>query len=68
MGHQMMEALQILKFSFRHGHRLNFTAWMDKNTEIQEIEQWMDEELLVPNEISAFIDSLLTEDHFDDDM
>jgi len=66
ISHQTMEALQILKFSFRHGHGLNFTAWMDKNTEIQEIEQFMDEELLVPDDILAFIDSLLVEDRFDD--
>ncbi|OJA10026.1 hypothetical protein AZE42_08530 [Rhizopogon vesiculosus] len=64
ISHQTMEVLR--KFSFRHGHGLNFTAWMDRNTEIREIELLVDEELLIPNEILAFIDSLLVEDHFDD--
>lgn len=64
MSHQMMEVLQMLKFLFRHGYELNFTAWMDKKAEIREIEQLMDEELLVPIDVSAFIDTLLVKDHF----
>lgn len=59
MSPKPMEALQILKFSFRHGHELNFTAWLDKNTEILEIQQQMDEELFTPDDILAFIDALL---------
>ncbi|EPQ58955.1 hypothetical protein GLOTRDRAFT_33487, partial [Gloeophyllum trabeum ATCC 11539] len=36
---ELMEALQMLKFSFRHGRHLDFTAGMNKDTELHELEE-----------------------------
>jgi hypothetical protein len=56
---QLMEALQMLKFSIRQGRSLNFTDGLDWGQELQELE--LDDEIQkgVPEDINSFIQSLL---------
>ncbi|KAH7904016.1 hypothetical protein BJ138DRAFT_1019731 [Hygrophoropsis aurantiaca] len=60
-----MEALQILKFSFKHGERLNFTSGTTKEEEISIMEAVFADQMRVPEDINSFIDSLLL--HVDDE-
>lgn len=53
-----MEALQILKFAFKTGHSLNFTAGTGKDAESEALEHEMDEEMSIPEDIPGFIQAL----------
>ena len=56
-----MEALQILKFSVKCGTSvLNFTSGWDENATMAELEKAMGADVLVPEDISLFIEGLLT--------
>ena len=56
-----MEALQILKFSVKRGTSvLNFTSGWDVNATTAELEKAMEAEVLIPEDISSFIEGLLT--------
>jgi hypothetical protein len=52
---ELMEALQMLKFSFRAGHILNFTAGTSKEDEIRNLES--------VSEASDLTEPVLGDDH-----
>lgn len=58
IGHELMEALQMLKFSIRKGQSLNFMAGMSRSAELSELEVLGLEDTLVPVDVMAFIASL----------
>ena len=55
---ELMEALQILKFSITKGNCLDFTAGTSRGAEIELLEAMATEEGVVPEDIMAFIDTL----------
>jgi hypothetical protein len=57
---ELMEALQILKFSINKGNCLDFTAGTSRSAEIELLEAMADDEGIVPEDIMAFIDTLET--------
>ena len=60
IGPDLMEALQILKFSVKHGTSvLNFTSGWYENAAMAELEKAMEAEALIPEDISSFIEGLL---------
>jgi len=52
----LMEALQLIKFSLRSGHTLNFTAGLDWDEELAEMEKA--HEAQVAEDLDSFITSL----------
>jgi hypothetical protein len=52
---ELMEALQLLKFSIRDGRPLDFTYGDSLEDEIKELEELMAESSRVPQDINAFI-------------
>lgn len=56
---ELMEALQILKFSVCQGRGLNFTEGWGWDDELQELEELMDERQRIPEDISSFIATLM---------
>lgn len=63
---ELMEALQVLKFSIRKGQSLTFTAGTSRFEELNELEVLNTEEALIPVDIMAFIESLNVSDISDD--
>ncbi|KAG6845513.1 hypothetical protein H0H93_016068 [Arthromyces matolae] len=61
MGSNLMEELQMLKFAFRKGSELDFTAGTGRDDEIRDLEADLEQSLRIPNDIDAFIQSLLNE-------
>ena len=59
---ELMEALQMLKFTINRGQGLDFTCGTSKESELQTLELSMSEEVTVPEDINAFIQSLLAVD------
>lgn len=57
---ELMEALQMLKFSVRNGRGLNFTEGMTYEDEVQYLENDLGDERRVPEDISSFTESLRT--------
>jgi hypothetical protein len=55
---ELMEALQLLKFSFRNGGSLNFTQGLSAEEEMKELEALMEDICCVPGDINAFIAGL----------
>ena len=55
---ELMEALQMLKFSVLKGRGLRFTEDWDKESEIKELEKLATDEDKVPEDMLAFIASL----------
>ena len=60
ISHDLMEALQVLKFSSRHGTGLSFTFGMSHDVQIAQMEA-MAKEVDVPEDLSTFIATLLRE-------
>lgn len=58
---ELMEALQMLKFSIRKGRGLDFTAGTGKEAEIEALEGAAKDQMIVPEDMTAFVDSLLAE-------
>ena len=54
-----MEALQVLKYSVRNGQALNFTAGMEWNDELKELENHDMHLQQIPEDINSFIRMLL---------
>jgi hypothetical protein len=50
IGPDLMEALQMLKFSLRNGRYLDFTAGTTKEEELEALEMEMREELGIPDD------------------
>ena len=59
---ELMEALQMLKFTINRGWGLDFTCGTSKESELRTLELSMSEEVTVPEDINAFIQSLLVVD------
>jgi hypothetical protein len=57
-----MEALQLLKFRVRKGKGLDFTAGFDWEDELKDLELEMRHHHGVPEDITSFINSLLTDE------
>jgi hypothetical protein len=55
----LMEALQLLKYSIRQGRGLDFTAGYDWNDELQELEEHGNRLATVSEDINSFVRSLL---------
>jgi hAT family C-terminal dimerisation region len=55
---ELMEALQLLKFSVRNGRGLNFTQGLSAEEEMHELEALMEDISRIPRDINAFIAGL----------
>ncbi|PBK85344.1 hypothetical protein ARMGADRAFT_907817, partial [Armillaria gallica] len=55
---EMMEALQILKFSIKANSGLDFTVGLSSADALQQLEAVLEDEVLVPTELNTFIRSL----------
>ena len=55
----LMEALQIIKFSIKKGHKLTFTSSFDSRVQLDELESWNTAEQCVPEDVHSFVESLL---------
>ena len=64
----LMEALQMLKFGFKRGRRLDFTAGTSREDQIETLEGLVNEKGSVPEDPVAFIGSLLVSDDSDDEV
>jgi len=60
IGPDLMEALQMLKFSLRNGKTLNFTVGTTKEDELESLEMEMREELEIPEDVDVLVRSLLS--------
>jgi hypothetical protein len=58
---ELIEALQLLKFSFKNKRGLNFTEDLSVEVEIKELEALMEHISSIPGNINAFIASLTNE-------
>lgn len=58
-AHELMEALQMLKFVLRQGRGLDFTAGTSKEAELKWLEGFLADESSVPEDITSFVASLL---------
>jgi len=56
---ELMEALQVLKFSIRHGKGLDFTAGTTWEEEVQELECLDEVRHEIPEDHTLFIQSLI---------
>lgn len=63
VGHELMEALQMLKFAVRKGQGLNFTAGTSKSAEINILEAAAADEGHFPEDMIAFIAMLDAEEN-----
>ena len=50
----------MLKFSIKHGQKLDFTEVMDTVQEMKELEELLASDIQVPEDSMSFIDSLQT--------
>jgi hypothetical protein len=64
---ELMEALQMLKYSFNRGRSLNFTEGTGKKDELELMERLMSQQEAVPTDIEAFISSIFTREEEEDD-
>ena len=55
----LMEALQLLKFTLRNGRSLDFTSGLGYMDELYEMEKQESDENDVPEDITSFVQSLL---------
>ncbi len=58
LGLDSMEALQMLKFLITKGRGLSFMDGLDEALQIQEIEELMDQQMLIPEDMQACIKHL----------
>ena len=56
----LMEALQLLKFSLQSGRSLDFTTGLGHMDKLQEMEKAQGENNDVPKDITSFVQSLLS--------
>lgn len=61
IGPDLMEALQMLKFSYNHGHtEIDFTKGLGKADEIEYLSELNLEQTCIPEDINSYISSLNT--------
>jgi hAT family C-terminal dimerisation region len=56
----LMDALQLLKFTLRNGRSLDFTSGLSYMDELHEMEEEVSEEDDVPEDLTSFVQSLLS--------
>jgi len=56
---ELMEALQMVKFSLKRGRPLNFTECTSKQDELELMERLVSEQTAVPDDLNEYISSLL---------
>lgn len=62
ISHDLMEALQMLKFSFKHGSTdVDFTQGLRYNEEVEYLSQLNLEQTYVPEDINSYISTLTTD-------
>ena len=54
IGPELMEALQLVKFSIRQGHALDFMAKCQWDAELEELEQLITADALVPEDLDFY--------------
>jgi hypothetical protein len=57
IGPELMEALQMLKYSYNHGYELNFTEGLSQDEEYTHLAQLAEEENLVAEDTINSLDS-----------
>ena len=62
----LMEALQMLKFSLRAGVTLNFTAGTSRKEEIEVLESNAADNRRLPDDITTYLNHLFKSDQFSD--
>ena len=55
---ELMEALQMLKFSFKKGRGLDFTTGTSREDELGDMEDALEKEGFVPEDVPSFIREL----------
>jgi hypothetical protein len=55
---ELMEMLQILKFSIRNGRSLSFTVGMDWAEELEELELIAEQQIHNPEDVTSYIRSI----------
>ena len=58
---ELMEALQLLKFSVKKGRSLNFTAGLNYDVELQTLEACMVSEQQFPEDVHSYIERFLSQ-------
>ena len=58
---ELMEALQLLKFSVKKGRGLNFTAELSYDAELQTLEGFMAFEQEFPEDVHSYIERFLSQ-------
>jgi len=56
----LMEALQLLKFTLRNGRSLDFTSGLDYMDKLNEMEKGESRQNDIPEDIASFVQSLLS--------
>jgi len=56
----LMEALQLLKFTLQNGRSLDFTSGLDYMDELNEMEKGESRQNDIPEDIASFVRSLLS--------
>jgi len=64
--YDLMEALQMLKFSINHGNELNFTAGLGRQDELRVLEKLDRVDSLVPEDLTAFRNNIILSQEGDD--
>lgn len=58
---ELMEALQMLKFSFKKGRGLDFTTGTSREDELEDMEDTLEKEGFVPEDVPSLIRELALE-------
>jgi len=58
--HELMEALQMLKFSINRGKQLDFTAGLGRRAELQALERLDHLDSCIPEDLTTFCRSLIS--------
>jgi len=58
---ELMEALQMMKFSFKRGRGLDFTTGTSKEDELKDMEDTLEKEGFVPEDVPSLIQELALE-------
>jgi len=64
--YDLMEALQMLKFSINRGNELNFTAGLGRQDELRVLEKLDRVDSLVPEDLTAFRNNIILSQEGDD--
>lgn len=60
VSENLMEMLQMLKFSFKSSRSIDFSAGTSREEVIQYLETVLDEENAIPEDVNTYIQSLLS--------